>query len=587
LKVFAGGAKCAERGTFQPEDRSVAAVRFRGSIILSRAVQSFRWLFFKSSVLQRRHRFILVAALALSTGATGSSALAAAATQTLAKATGDTRTALRAMFQPAAATPSAPLANFYGERNFEPVWSGSDVAAGNATRVRALLVAADAQGLRSKDYTASLSHWKKKGPKPGSDAAAYDVALTTGLLHYASDLRTGRVKPRDVYRDVSLPPADFDAMAAFSTALKQNALENFLSDLAPIHPGYTYLVQALARYREVAAQGGWPVVPAGVSLNPDDKRLNALASRLAFEDPDLAGTPSPSVDEIRAALLRFKKRNGLHEDDALGPDVLKILNVTASSRVQEILANMERWRWMPRYLESRYVEVDVPDQSVSFIDSGSALLYSEVVIGKPQTPTPILRTTIRAVIANPVWHVPDQIAARKLLPSLRKNPGYLLAKNMVLADGPANDPHGTKIDWRHVRASNLRYQIEQSPGADNALGAILFDMPNDFDVYLHDTPEKNLFKLAVREKSNGCIRVQKIENLASLVLTDGQDDTDKGLVDAIGTAQTQTLPLDGAMAVYMLYWTAIAEPDGTVHFRPDVYGRDRRLIAKLLVPRQS
>ena len=491
------------------------------------------------------------------------------------------------MFQPDAAASSAPLASFYGQRNFEPIWSGSDTAIASAAHVRAILAAADAQGLRSTDYIAALSRWKKKRPRPGADAAAYDVALTTGLVHYASDLRTGRVKPRDVYRDVSLPPADYDATAALSTALKQNALENFLSDLAPVHPGYVYLVEALARYRQIAAQGGWPVVPAGIKLDPADKRLGVLASRLAFEDPELAGTPSPSVDAIRAALLRFKKRNGLHEDDSLGPDVFKVLNVTAASRAQQILANMERWRWMPRYLESRYVEVDVPDQSVSFIDSGAALLYSEVVIGKPQTPTPILRTTVQAVIANPVWHVPDQIAARKLLPTLRKNPGYLLTKNMVLADGPANDPHGTKINWRHVRASNLRYQIEQSPGADNALGAILFDMPNDFDVYLHDTPEKDLFKLAVREKSNGCIRVQKIENLASLVLTGGQDDADKDLVDAIGTGQTQSLPLDGAVAIYMLYWTAIAKPDGTVHFRPDVYGRDRRLIAKLAVARNA
>lgn len=481
-------------------------------------------------------------------------------------------------------TPAAPVAKFYAARNFLPAWSGSEFATSGAARVRAILGAADAQGLRAKDYTAALSRWKKP-PKPGSDAAAYDAALTGALLLYASDLRTGRLKPRDVYRDVILPPPDFDPVDALTTALSQGTLENFLSDLAPLHPGYAYLVQALARYRAVAAAGGWPVVPAGIKLDPADRNLGILASRLAFEDPQLAGNATPGIDDVRAALLRFKKRNGLSSDDGLGPDVLKVLNVSATARMQQIAANMERWRWMPRYLESHYVEVDVPDQSVSYIDSGVARVYSKAVIGKPQTPTPILRTTVQAVIANPVWHVPDQIAARKLLPVLRKRPDYLLARNMVLADGPANDPEGKKIDWRHMRASNLRYQIVQKPGPDNALGTLLFEMPNDFDVYLHDTPEKNLFTLDMREKSNGCVRVEKIAALSSLALTGGVKDTDDELADAVATGETQRIPLKGPLAIYMLYWTVIAAPDGTVHFRPDLYGRDRRLIAKLAVAR--
>jgi murein L,D-transpeptidase YcbB/YkuD len=495
-----------------------------------------------------------------------------------------TRAALRARFHPGtASTPKTALAIFYAQRNFDPVWSGNEQAASRAASVRSALEGADRQGLRSRDYTSALSSWDKSPPKPGRDAAAYDATLTAALLHYASDLRTGRVKPRDVYRDVNLPPPDFDPTAALSVALKQDSLASFLTDLAPVHPGYSYLVQALAHYRAIVAKGGWPVVPGskGFALDGSDKRLAILASRLAFEDPVLAADPAPSADAIHDALLRFERRNGLPQDDNVGPDVLKVLNVPATYRVQQIIANMERWRWMPRFLESRYVEVDVPDQSVSYIDSGSALLYSRVVIGKPSTPTPILRTTVEAVIANPFWRIPDDIAARKLLPKLRDKPDYLRTRNMVLAGGPANDPHGTKINWRHVRVTNLRYQIEQSPGPDNALGTILFEMPNDFDVYLHDTPEKNLLSLDMREKSNGCVRVEKIAGLASLVLSGGKDDADSDLADAVASGKTQRIPLENTLAVYMLYWTVIAESDGTVHFRPDRYDRDRRLIAKL------
>jgi murein L,D-transpeptidase YcbB/YkuD len=497
----------------------------------------------------------------------------------------DTRAALRELVElphATAATPTqAALETFYAQRSFKPVWSGSEAAAARTVRVHGALADASSQGLDARTYTAALARWQSSPPKTGRDAAAFDVALTSSLFRYASDLQTGRVKPKDVYRDVNLPTADLDPSKALADALAHDDIDGFLADLPPVHPGYKYLAGALARYRAIAAKGGWPAVPRGIALDGSDRRIAILAKRLALEDPVLAANAQPSPGEVRDALLRFEKRNGLTEDGKLGPGVLQVLNVSAASRVQQIRANMERWRWMPRYLELHYVEVDVPDQSVSYIDNGSARLYSKAVIGKPSTPTPILRTTVAAVIANPSWDIPSDIFARKLLPQLRRKPTYLLARNMVLADGPANDPHGTKIDWRHVSASKLRYQIQQTPGGDNALGTILFDMPNDFDVYLHDTPEKNLFTLDVREKSNGCVRVQEISALASLVLQDGDSDSADALDPAIQLGQTQRLALSRPITVYMLYWTAIAEADGTVHFRPDRYGRDKRLIAKL------
>lgn len=482
--------------------------------------------------------------------------------------------------QTTSATPA--LETFYAQRNFKPVWSGSQSAAVRAVRVRGALADAGSQGLDTKTYTAALARWKSSPPETGRDAAAFDVALSSSLFRYASDLQTGRVKPKDVYRDVNLPTPELDPAKALADALARDDIDGFLADLPPVHPGYKYLAGALARYRAIAAKGGWLTVPRGIALDGSDRRIAVLAKRLAFEDPVLAPNGKPSADAVRDALLRFEKRNGLAEDGKLGPAVLQVLNVPAAARVQQIRANMERWRWMPRYLEQHYVEVDIPDQSVTYVDGGSARLYSKVVIGKPSTPTPILRTTVAAVIANPSWDIPSDIFARKMLPKLRRKPTYLLARNVVLADGPADDPHGTKIDWRHVSAANLRYQFQQSPGADNALGTILFDMPNDFDVYLHDTPEKNLFKLDVREKSNGCVRVQDISGLASLVLQAGADsDTADALDPAIELGQTQRFALSRPVAVYMLYWTAIAEADGTVHFRPDRYGRDKRLIAKL------
>jgi L,D-transpeptidase YcbB len=225
--------------------------------------------------------------------------------------------------------------------------------------------------------------------------------------------------------------------------------------------------------------------------------------------------------------------------------------------VEEIIANMERWRWVPRAFETRYILVNVPDQSLTFVEDQAAKLSSKVVIGKKTSPTPILRTDVVGVVANPTWDVPDDIAAKKILPLLKHNPHYLASRNMVLAGG----------------------HVEQSPGDGNVLGKLMLDSPNPFGVYMHDTPDKNLFVSNMREKSNGCVRVEQIAPLASLAL--GGEDPEDRIIEAIATSDTQELDLPDPVAVYMLYWTAFADQDGAVEFRPDRYGRDPPLIAKL------
>src|SRR5581483_1206270 len=286
---------------------------------------------------------------------------------------------------------------------------------------------------------------------------------------------------------------------------------------------------------------------------------------------------SASPEDVELALVRFQSRNGLNPDGQLGADTLKALNVPASLRVQQIAANMERRRWMPREMEARYAMVNVPDRSVEAVEDGSVVLQSRVIIGKKATPTPILKTRAIAVVANPPWDLPDNLAAG-LLPHLRKDPNYLAKRNMVLADGPAD---GAGVDWSKVNAHNIPFQIQQEPGSDNALGVLMLDMPNPFDVYMHDTPHKEYFQLADREKSNGCIRTEQIFPLASFALTgDPQEGADQ-LQEAVQTGQTQRLPLAKSLPIYVVYWTAIPQDDGSVGFRPDRYDRDKVLIAKM------
>jgi murein L,D-transpeptidase YcbB/YkuD len=339
--------------------------------------------------------------------------------------------------------------------------------------------------LRAADYAATASRWNA-APAAGREAAEYDLSLTADLLRYANDVRVGRKRPRDIYRDVDLPKSDFDAVQALNEALRRHSLTEFLADLPPPHPEYRRLVVALAKYRAIAAKGG-----------------------------------------------------------------------EASARVEQIAANMERWRWMPRTFERRYVRVNVPDQTVDFVRDGKVVLSSKVIIGRKNSATPILRTMITSVVANPYWDIPGDIANASILPRLRKNPNYLAERNMVIVRG----------------------QIRQL--APSALGYLMLDSPNDFDVYLHDTPGKALFEQDNRERSHGCVRVQQILPLAALVLADDREAGMDRLKKTIASGRTQYLALDQPMPLYMVYWTAVAGEDGAVEFRPDRYNRDKPLIAAL------
>jgi murein L,D-transpeptidase YcbB/YkuD len=464
------------------------------------------------------------------------------------------------------------VSEFYSLRGFRPAWTGSDDAVAAAHKMIGAMAHAVDYGLPPTAYLpAGIG-------TPAQGTARYDIALTRAVFRFAADMHAGRVLPSAAYREAQLPVFKFDYAQMLNRALAQDDLDGFLQDLPPPGDQYPALVAALARYRAIAQAGGWPKIRGA-----DDGKL---AARLALEDPALAATADRGSDDIAAAVLRYQQRNGLKVDGKVGADMIAALNLPVAWRIKQIVANLERWRWLPVGRESTYIEVNVADQSVDFVQDDAVMLHSRVVVGTRQTQTPILRTTVAAVVVNPVWNIPDTIAAKRLLPRLRRQPDYLVQRNMTLADGPAGDPHGTGVDWRHVDGDDLPYQILQPPGPHNALGVLMLDMPNDFDVYMHDTPDKGLFAGAMRQKSNGCIRVQQILPLASLVLSGDAQQGLATLKPAIASGTTQRLALDKPMPVYLMYWTAIAQGDGTIGFRSDFYGRDSRLVA-LLFPKDT
>jgi murein L,D-transpeptidase YcbB/YkuD len=468
----------------------------------------------------------------------------------------------------------AALKRFYTPRGMRRAWSGSAQADADAQLALQTLSRGAEQGLDVSHY--HLDALSRRDP---ASADAYDLLMTDAVLRYARELRTGRVTPAAAYGDVALPAQVFDPASALEAALSAGTLTRFFADLAPPHPEYARLVGALAAYRKIAAEGDWaplPEPPKALKKNDPDPRLSLLPERLAREDAEFA----PGTDPL-TALKRYQSRNGLDPDGKIGPQTLSMLNIPPGERVAQIEANMDRWRWLPRTFEKRYVMINAADATLELISNGEILLRSRVIVGAADKRTPIFRTMAREVTANPPWNVPPSIARREILPKLKRDPNYLVSQRMILVDGPSNDPQGTRIDWKKIPAGTFPYRIQQRPGPDNALGTLKLEMPNDFNVYLHDTPGRGAFARPVRNLSHGCIRVQEIMSLASIALTGDTMGAVAELKAAIEAGETKHIPLKEQLPVYVLYWTAFADPDGTVHFRPDAYKRDRQLQSAL------
>lgn len=516
----------------------------------------------------RRAALILLLGFALAVPASQ-----AGAAQTR-QATISSRIALEISTQSPSGTIGAPaLQAFYGARAFAPVWIGNQAASQLA---QSALVAADKEGLNPEDYHASAIARLAGGTI--QDQVDRELLLTDGLLKYARDVRLGHLAPSEVDGDIELPVQAFDAAGELKKALAAGTLSQFLAGLPPPHAEYAALRDSLKHYRKIAADGGW----AQFTFALKDKGAaakTALWARLRAEDTSLTQNPGDDSALVQA-LARFQARNGLVADGKLSQRTIDALNIPVEQRIGQIEANMERWRWLPRSFESDYVAVNVPDASLVAVYAGKTVLTSRVVVGRPNDPTPILRAKITAVTANPPWDVPMSIARKEYLPKLRKDPSYLADHHIFIKERPG-DPSGASIAWPKLAARDFNYHLRQAPGPDNALGRLKLEMPNKYSVYLHDTPNTAVFANTYRDLSHGCMRVARITELASVVLSgdpSAESETLKALID---TGETKTVSLIKPIPIYALYWTAFVNDTGETQFRRDLYGRDERLIALL------
>ena len=475
--------------------------------------------------------------------------------------------------------------SYYDDPANPPIWVAGGKLTAAAAELLEALTRADEDGLDPDDYLtdAILETDMLKGDQ---DAAGYELAMSQAFLNYARDVHSGVASPNVGASNIVIPRKPVDAVA-WLTLAHDSGVETALEQLRPNHPQYFQLRQMLKSYRALAARGGWPKIAEGGALKPGmtDPRVGQMRANLkarGYSGIDYAD-PNFYDDGILPVVEHFQKRHGLEDDGVAGPKTIAAMNVSADERVRQIIVNMERWRWLPEQLGSRHVFVNQAGFEMFLVDGGKVVDQHKVIVGKPFHQTPMFSDKIAYAEFNPTWTVTPAIAVAEFLPKLRADPGYLARNDYVLYGGwgagaPVIDPWS--VDWSAV-GKPFPYRIVQQPGPKNALGVVKFMFPNKFNIYLHDTPSRQLFAQTGRAFSHGCIRVHEPVSFAEKLF--GLDNSLKpaDIKKLIDSKKTKIASLRTKVPVHLTYFTVWIDDDGVPSFFEDIYDRDR-LVSRLM-----
>lgn len=477
------------------------------------------------------------------------------------------------------------VASFYAERNYEPAWLDAQrrrTAA--ADELLASMCAAAEEGLDPASYPAEeLRGRLEKLRQSNQDfalAAQTDLQLTATFFRYATHLRDGRISAKRARWHFEQEPLDLPEV--LRNALSKNRVSETLQALVPRHPEYARLRKSLADLRALAARGGYEEIPAGPTLavGAEHDRVVTLRRRLSVENgapPVPPGDAARRFDEaVEQAVKTFQLRTGLTIDGKVGPSTRRALNLPIDHRIEQVVINMERLRWLPDELGEAYVLVNVPGFWLEARRHGKVVVRSPVIVGEDGWNTPVFTDHIDGIEVHPDWVATKKIAAADIVPILQRAPGWAAKKNMVVVERGS----GREVDPRHVDWSSVNpddYVFIQRPGPENPLGRAKFKMSNPYTIFLHGTPSHEAFDQPRRALSHGCIRVQEVDALARFVTESRGRLADWEAAHASG--QKTPVDFESGTPVHIIYLTAWVDEQGVLQTRPDIYDRDASLRA--------
>ncbi|MCK0208060.1 L,D-transpeptidase family protein [Starkeya koreensis] len=457
------------------------------------------------------------------------------------------------------------LVAFYTARGFQPVFTGAGKLAPLGQIALDTFAAAAVEGLNPADYAVPVL------PAAPSDAqlAEMELRLAATTLLYARHAQSGRFNPATISKDVDPSPTVPDPAGVLASVSGQPNPRAAFAAFAPQYDEYRLLKQQLARLMAEGQVAGHAPIPPGPLLRPgeSDPRVPLLRARLG-----IGGAPEDEIyDSLLVEAVRdFQRLSGQNADGIVGRATIGALNGSGGDQIPEIIANMERWRWVPHDVAPIYVMVNIPEFMVRAVVNEQTVHETRVVVGKPETPTPLLSETMQYAVFNPSWNVPPSIIRNEMLPKLMSDPYALERQGIdVVRNGRIVDPGS--VDWSRGAQG---YAFRQEPGERNALGRMKFMFPNKHAVYLHDTPSRALFARERRAFSHGCVRVHEplafAEVLFSLGLP-GEGWTQPRIGKLIG-GNEKSVPLKRRFPVHLVYFTTYVDADGRLVTREDLYG---------------
>jgi murein L,D-transpeptidase YcbB/YkuD len=491
------------------------------------------------------------------------------------------------------------LADYYSDADATLLWVDDKGLNLRAKVVMEEIGKADEYGLRASDYPLpKLDSFDPNSPNATAALAEAEIKLDLAVLRYARDARGGRFDWQKINPNLDPTLALPDPLQVMESMAIRSDPAVYLRSFQPSQPQFEALRKALIEARggrveeekdDVVRIPDGPVLKIGV----EHEQVALLRKRLEVPaaDPSKENVFDAGVEE---AVDRFQQERGYRPDGMVGPGTRRVLNqqsrqpVSSPARTRQILVNMERWRWLPNDLGSFYVAVNIPEFMLRVMDDEKPAFTTRVVVGKPNTQTPVFSHEMETIVFNPYWNVPNSIKTDELLPAIRGGGDFffggggfydasVFARNGLRVAIGSREVDPSRLDWSRIDIRSLN--VYQPPGPTNVLGVVKFLFPNKHDVYMHDTTQKNLFAKAVRAESHGCMRVQNPDQFATILLNQDQGWSPQRVAAAIGGTPDYQVPLRQKIPVYVNYFTLKVDDDGSVATYRDLYGHDARMAA--------
>lgn len=486
------------------------------------------------------------------------------------------------------------MQKLYTKRDDKPYWIENISVLPRADTFLNYLQNSAYDGLYRNDYHFdSLIIWRKNlmDSLKQHDAllwTKFDLALTDGFLHVVQDLKQGRMQPDSLSMSYLIGDNFQFFNQQFNQFIGGESLDSIFKRLQPIFPGYDSLHMLVKEFVQNMDTSNYTYIkyPFKNGDKPDSlKFVLNLFKRLSEEGlPAEMGLDSASLEK---AIKAYQKKEKIKETGKIDASLIGMLNLTDKMKFTRIAITLDRYKSMPSPIPEQFILINIPSFSLQLYNADTIALASRIICGKPTTPTPFISSAIFEMITMPTWTVPASIIQKEIIPGMKKNPGYLSRKGLSLYNKKDEWVDPSTVNWEKY-TKGIPFKVMQGSGEDNALGVIKFNFFNPFDVYLHDTNQRYLFKKTVRALSHGCIRVEEWKKLAAFIAANDslklpETDTLRYNIDSINNwiqnKERHKIRIKNRVSLFIRYFTCEAK-NGKIHFYNDIYNDDKRLNEK-------